>query len=624
MDACAREPIHIPGSIQPHGALLVIDPASRRIVQASDNAAQALGVQPDAVLGRHYGELMTLTGPAPAPLQDAPSDYLPHAPVHFLHRPLPPQQEWVVAWHRYPRCWISELEPAAGPLLQVSMQDAVAVLRQLEKDTTIAQASQRAAREIRALLGYDRVMVYRFDEAWNGDVIAEARAGTLEAYLGLHYPASDIPAQARALYLRNRVRQIADVGYTPSPIEPALDPATGAPVDLSDVSLRSVSPIHLEYLANMGVAATLVTSIVVNDALWGLIACHHYQPHHASHVMRDVADAISRGLGARIGGLVAIEHARLESTLQTVREKLITSFNEADTMTQDMLAEMAPDLLDVVDADGVAIFHHGQMIGYGIVPPADDLARIRDAIESGDHAVLREGVVGALHSDCIGEDFPSLADLAPLAAGLIFVPLVRQSRSALLWTRREQVQTVNWAGNPGLSKLQDIPGARLSPRKSFELWRETVQGRARPWLPQHLESARSLRVLIELMERKRYQQDLGLLESSLARLRQGVAIVERIGEPPRSRIAFANDAFAHICDMDISEIIGLELQQWFDPTRDPQAMAQLEAHLQRGEAGAIALPLTGQPGDGMWTLHFEPLPGRSDAKTHWLVQLQAP
>jgi len=623
MDACAREPIHIPGSIQPFGALLVIDPATGCIVQASETAAAVLGV--DDPLGRRWDALLDLgKRQLPDPANVTERVHLSHAAVEFPLRGATPEAAWVGAWHLSPTHWLVELEPRDSRGSDAGLNDALPTLRLLERDGSVAEASLRVAREIHALLGYDRVMVYRFDNDWNGDVIAEARAPDLEAYLGLHYPATDIPAQARALYLRNRVRQIAHVGYRPSPITPVLNPADGQPVDLSDVSLRSVSPVHLEYLANMGVSATLVTSIVVNDALWGLVACHHYKPHFANHAMRDVADALSRGLAGRIGALQAVERARTESVLLTVREKLITAFNDADTMTPDMLAEMAPDLMDVVDADGVAIFHGDHVTRHGQLPPERDLARIRAQIESGDYEALRDGAVGALHTDTIGTTFPPLADLAPLAAGLIFVPLMPQARSALLWTRREQVQTVNWAGNPALAKLPDIPNSRLSPRKSFDLWQETVRGRARPWSQLHLESARSLRVLIELMERKRYQQDFVMLEASLARLRQGVAIIER-GPAGIARVVFVNEVFADLADLDNSDMIGLDMRTLLDPSVRAEALSALETQLRASTPAASVLPLrVANAEPRLMHFDFEPLPARGGQTTHWLLQLSEP
>ncbi|MET1022969.1 MAG: bacteriophytochrome BphP [Pseudoxanthomonas sp.] len=626
MDACAREPIHIPGSIQPYGALLVIAPDSGQVIQASSTAAELLGVAADALIGQRWDAVLdvgTRVLPAVETL-DEDVQHLSHAPVGFPRRSAPPAQAYVAAWHLKASQWLVEIEPRDSQASDVAVRDVLPVLRLLERDRSVAEASLRVAREIHSAIGYDRVMVYRFDNDWNGNVIAEAKSSALpDAYLGLHYPATDIPSQARALYLRNRVRQIAHMGYRPSPIQPTLGP-DGAPVDLSDVTLRSVSPVHVEYLNNMGVSATLVTSIVVNDVLWGLIACHHYQPLFASHTMRDVADALTRGLSARIGALQAVERARTESVLMTVREKLITAFNEAHTMTSEMLTDMAPDLMDVVDADGVAIFQGEEVTRYGLLPTPEALNRIRIEIESRNDKTLREGAVGALHTHCIGKAFPALADLAPQAAGFIFVPLMPQARSALLWTRREQVETINWAGNPALAKLSDIPNSRLSPRKSFDLWQETVSGCARPWLQAHLESARSLRVLIELMERKRYQQDFGVLEASLSRLRQGVAIIER-GPAGVVRAIFVNDAFARLADSDTSQMIGREMRELLDPSVPAEQLERLQQRLRDGTTAGAVLPLRVANAEPVvWQFDFEPLPARGGPVTHWLLQLREP
>ncbi|WDM67753.1 bacteriophytochrome BphP [Xanthomonas cucurbitae] len=624
MDECAREPIHIPGLIQPYGALLVIEPADGRIVQASSTAADLLGVPLESLLGMPYTQVLEVPAAQPFAV-DEQAQHLLHAEVRFPARATPPEHAWVAGWHLYPEQWLVEIEPRDARLMDVTLREALPLLRSIERDPGIAEAAVRAAKGLRSMIGFDRVMVYRFDEEWNGDVIAEARQPELEAYLGLHYPASDIPAQARALYLRNRVRQIADVGYQPSPIQPTLHPRLGTPVDLSDVSLRSVSPVHLEYLANMGVTATLVSSIVVNDALWGLIACHHYSPHFTSHAMRDATDAVTRALAGRIGALQAVARARLESVLLTIREKLITDFNDADQMTVEMLADMAPDLMDVVDADGVAIFHGSEISRHGNAPDVEALRRIRDHVESRHHKALREDAVGALHVDAIGEVFPELADLAPLAAGFIFVPLMPQSRSALLWTRREQVQQIKWAGNPQLAKLADIPNSRLSPRKSFDLWQQTVCGRALRWSPLHLESARSLRVLIELMERKRFQQDFSLLEASLSRLRDGVAIIERGLHSSAHRLMFVNRAFAELSQTEVAELIGCDILALLADDAAKARVEVFEDALRVGRAAYVTLPLRTQHGPPVYRqFHLEPLPSPSGATAHWLLQLRDP
>nr|WP_306821693.1 bacteriophytochrome BphP [Xanthomonas hortorum] len=624
MDVCAREPIHIPGLIQPYGVLLVIEPADGCIVQASTTAADLLGVPLAELLGMPYTQVLELPGEQPFAVDDQ-AQHLLHAEVRFPRRAEPTDHPWVAAWHLYPEQWLVEIEPRDARLMDVTLREALPLLRSIERDPGIDEAAVRAAKGLRNMIGFDRVMIYRFDEEWNGEVIAEARTPELVAYLGQRYPATDIPAQARALYLRNRVRQIADVGYQSAAIEPTLHPRLGTPVDLSDVSLRSVSPVHLEYLANMGVSATLVSSLVVNDVLWGLIACHHYSPHFTSHAMRDATDAVTRALAGRIGALQAVERARMESVLLTVREKLITDFNDAAQMTVEMLADMAPDLMDVVDADGVAIFHGKEISRHGTTPDADALRRIRDHIESAHHAALREDAVGALHVEAIGEVFPELADLAPLAAGFIFVPLMPQSRSALLWTRREQVQTVNWAGNPQLAKLADIPNSRLSPRKSFDLWQETVRGRARRWSPLHLESARSLRVLIELMERKRFQQDFTLLEASLSRLRDGVAIIERGATTAAHRLMFVNPAFAELIQTEVADLIGCDILTLLASDAARSKVELLEEALRQGRAAYVTLPLRAPGGSPVYRqFHLEPLPSPSGVTAHWLLQLRDP
>lgn len=616
LDACAREPIHIPGSIQPHGILLVIDPATGLVLQASANAGAELLGEDRPVQGQLWDALLQVDPVQASALQpvEAPL-HLGHAPCTVLRTGL---SRWTAAWRLYPRHWLLELEPAQGAH-PPALGDALRAQRQIDRAPDVAEAARHAAAEIRALGGYDRVMVYRFDEEWHGDVIAEVRRPGLESYLGLHYPATDIPAQARALYLRTRIRQIVDVGYTPVPVEPTLDPRDGQPLDLSDCSLRSVSPVHCEYLSNMGVAATLVTSLVVNDRLWGLVACHHYQPRFVDHTVREACEAVSQALAARVGSLEAIARSDAEQALLTVREKLITAFSESEGFGPELLTDMASDLLDVVDADGVAVFHGEQLSRIGRTPDAEGLRRIRAALEASVNVRRQTDHAGLLHVSELGAMFPELADLAEEAAGLIYVPLQPKARSALLWTRREQVRTVNWAGNPQLAKLEELPG-RLSPRKSFELWQDTVRGRARQWSAMHLESARSLRVLIELMERRRDRHDLVLLEATLARMRHGVAIVERLGEPARSRMVFVNPAFVRACGATSTAALGMELRELDPALAAAIAESDLEARLDRGEPLRELLPLRGEDGRRTpWMFEFEPLP---EAGAHWMLQLR--
>jgi len=251
--------------------------------------------------------------------------------------------------------------------------------------------------------------------------------------------------------------------------------------------------VHLEYLGNMGVTATLVASIIVEGRLWGLISCHHYSPFFADHRMREVADALARSFAMRVAEIEELAEVEIESTLLTVREKLITAFNESDRIDPELLARLAPELLEVVDADGIAIFAGGRVARHGQVPAEAALLRIRDSAGGGEDGSI-------LYTDQIGAWRPELADpsVTELAAGIIYLPLPFGHGDALMWTRTEQVRQVRWGGNPSLAKLETIPGARLSPRQSFDAWQETVRGRSRAWSRQHLESAQGLRDLIEI------------------------------------------------------------------------------------------------------------------------------
>ena len=554
MDACAREPIHIPGSIQPHGVLLCVAHNDGCITQASANAARVLGPPEGDAIGRHWSSLVRLDELADPGERPWHSDWIR---AKFPALATPPRQTWSACCHFYDNHWLVELEPDVARFDEDPVRQGYELARQLDRDADVTAACRRTARLVRHLLGYDRVMLYRFDAEWNGEVIAESVREDLEPYLGLHYPASDIPAQARVLYLSNRVRTIGDVAYKPCPIIPERDAASDRPLDLSDVSLRSVSPIHLEYLGNMGVTATLVASIIVSGRLWGLISCHHYASQQADHGMRELADSVARALAGRIATLEVVAMVDEEARLDTVREKLITAFHACERIDTELLAGMAPILLDAVDADGVAIFTGESIHRHGQLPDEAGLKRVRACIETA--ADLRDEVTGVVSSEALCLKFPQLSDLAAVAAGIVYMPLIRGAHSAVLWVRHEQVQDVRWGGNPYLSKLQEIEGARLSPRQSFATWQETVRGRSRPWSPLQLESARNLRVMIEVMERKYYQRNFSLMRHSLERVQSGVLLMEAIDRHQwqEAPITFANETMAALLHRTVESLQGI-------------------------------------------------------------------
>lgn len=302
---CEREQIHLAGSIQPHGVLLVLREPELTIVQASDNAHEILGIAHRELLGN---PVSLLHG-------DIAEQISALARTNLLTQATPVRCTIVASGATVTLECMLHRQSQSGLIVELQATDSLPVtpeslptalaeaVRRITSAGTLAQLSDEVVKYVRALTGYDRVMVYQFDVDGHGEVIAEAREEQLEPFLGQHYPASDIPQRARELYLRNRVRVLVDVHYEPVPVVPRLSPQSGQDLDMSLCILRSMSPLHLQYLQNMGVSATLVASLVREERLWGLIACHHYSARTVAGEMRTACELLSEVISTRISAL---------------------------------------------------------------------------------------------------------------------------------------------------------------------------------------------------------------------------------------------------------------------------------------------------------------------------------
>ncbi len=495
---CESEPIHVPGRIQPDGALMVVSIQTTRVLQVSANLEQVLGITPQAALGR---PLAALVGDANVQrLRDLPirGDRQPSVPMIFRfddHRAWPDLAAQV---HRVDQDWVVELEIGAEAdqrrlnQLLVATRDA---LWESDQETDIARYCQLIADQVRDVTGFDRALAYRFDQDWNGEVIAESRNDRLPSLLGHHFPASDIPAQARRLYVRNLVRVLSDVDGTPVPLIPATHPETGVDLDMSFAVLRSMSPIHVRYLRNMGARATLSISLLQSGRLWGLIACHHTEPLRVPFEVRELAEFIAKSVSIKLGSL---ESAERSAFMQQVQETLVEINRRMGRSGDigDVLASLGGHILELLGATGGIIAIGGRRYPFGRVPTPEKIDMLVDWLRERSDS-------DTLHTDHLAAAYPLASGCEDCASGLLAVRLDPDYKNYTLWFRPERVRAIPWAGNPEKSLVDDRDGYRLEPRRSFGRWVEEQRGCSLPWTAIQIESAQALSLtLIEVLTQK--------------------------------------------------------------------------------------------------------------------------
>ncbi|MDG3003818.1 bifunctional diguanylate cyclase/phosphodiesterase [Paludisphaera mucosa] len=489
---CSREPIHIPEKIQPHGLLLVVDEASFRVRRASANSAFLVGVPAEELVDRPLESLLGEDQGAHLRMILRGDDLIRANPLKLTL----PGREGGRAFNVLVHGSDGELVVEAEPIEPGEVGDfhtfyqevrlATARLQATESEETLCQA---AADEVRRIIGYDRVMVYRFDAVWNGEVIAESRdARIASSYLGLHFPASDIPEQARRLYTTNRLRCIPDVGYAPAGLVDGEGEARGRPLDMSQCVLRSVSPVHLEYLRNMGVAATMSVSLLKNGALWGLIACHHYTPRRVCPERRltcsFLAEIIETQLNMREDG--AERAYRVQTSAIQIR--FLNALSRASSLKG--LAADPTSLLDFVDAQGAAVVEGMKCTLVGRTP---DETEIPGLIKMMTGSLDR----GSFASESLAAAYPPAVAFKDEASGMLGVEISRDRGDYLLWFRPEVVRVMNWAGDPDKPMSRVNGEARLHPRKSFDLWRKAVTLHSKRWKSSETAAAVELKETIQ-------------------------------------------------------------------------------------------------------------------------------
>jgi two-component system, chemotaxis family, sensor kinase Cph1 len=484
---CDAEPIHIPGSIQPYGVLLALHPVSHVVEQVAGDTPGLLGVALEDVLGQPAAKLLgaeQLQGLISSITHQEPTD----RSLPIFHALVVPGGRQLSAFaYDSDGIPVIELEPTGSK----DASRVVALLQSMQRaiiSTNISsELCQRVAVNIRAATGFDRVMVYRFLPDGSGVVEAEAREPEMEAFLGLHYPASDIPQQARAMYLRRWLRLIPDARYTAAPLVPLLNPSRGKPLGMEQSLLRSVSPIHLEYLANMGVAASMSVSIVLNGQLWGLIACHHGGVMHVAPDVRMACELFAELFSLRLASDCFQQSIEDRRAAGSIVDRLIRGLVGEPDLGRGLTA-LDPNLLDLLPAPGATLWFAGRAASIGQTPTPAQIAGIIGWLDAQQDQLIITDRLPALH--------PPAAEFADVASGLLAVSLSKERGTYVLWYLPEFAHSISWAGNPNKAVTTGPHGTRLTPRGSFELWKEGVFHRSRPWLPAEIEAATALRMVL--------------------------------------------------------------------------------------------------------------------------------
>ncbi len=468
--------------------MLVLDPVNHKVLQASENTQAWLGISPAALAGRPLADFVAAPEVLAQRLRTMPTAD-PH-PFHLgdmVFQAPAAQGTYAMLAHHWDSVLIAEFEPASDVVAVYGQLYPLvrAFVAELQDIQSVAQLCHRAVGELKRITGFGRVKAYRFDAAGNGTVLAEDADPGYPTYLGMCFPASDIPPQARALYCANRIRVIEDANYQPSPLVPAHNPATAQPLDLSYSALRSVSPVHLQYMRNMGTLASMSISIVVRGQLWGLVSCHNDSPREVGFQVRTACELLGSVLSLQIEAREAHADTQRLLGLRQHVVQLLSAMADRDSVTDGLLT-VPRTFMGFAAATGAAIISEGRCEVVGHTPP-------QAAIEALVHWLGRDGADDVFHTDNVGRDVPARCGIAEHAAGVLAVAISKIHNHYLLWFRPEQARTVTWAGRP---EKAVAPGGGLSPRHSFEQWQEVVQGYSSPWDPLEVDAVIELRTAV--------------------------------------------------------------------------------------------------------------------------------
>lgn len=510
---CDKEPIHIPGKIQAHGFVIICSGEDLIINQISKNIYDFLEIKPEDLLNTPLENLLEKQTIEDIKKHLVAGNFLLFNPYNLVITVNNINKYFNIICSLNDNLLILEFEPfQENELNNYSMFYYAfnTALTKIQSTVSLKDLFQTTAEQIKILTDYDRVMVYRFDKDWNGEVVGEAKNQDLESYKGLHYPHTDIPAQARELYLKNWIRIIVDVNTPQVPLMPVINPKTNKPVDLSNTVLRATSPIHIEYLQNMGVNATLTISIIYEGKLWGLFACHNYSPKFINYHLRNTCELIGKIFSNHLSYKQEDEDLKYRELIKTTTATIIENISKDWDIVYSLI-KGNPNILDMNESSSAILYYDEKFYILGDLINEKDLNVIINYLKKSNENIIVTNELSKL--------IPKLISIKEKASGLMSVKISEDDY--IIWLKPEVLQTVDWGGKPDKNIVVENDIARLSPRKSFEKWSEQKENQSSDWKSAEIDSAMQLReniiniVLKNMLTVKKLNRDLELQKQSL-------------------------------------------------------------------------------------------------------------
>ncbi len=495
---CDREPIHLIGTSQDHGVILACDTEDHLITHCSENAFKLLGIEAEKLLGNPITILLPETFRKYFPVTSGKKELLPETDLNGAR--------FLIIAHINGNELVLDFEPLGEKRSAVNFQKQLSqILNELNSPETIESLTQKTASLVKSIFGYDRVMIYQFDEEWNGKVIAEEREEHLESWLGLHYPSTDIPKPSRDLFLKQDIRIISNVNYEPARI---ISSENRLP-DLSLSELRGVSPIHIEYLKNMGVGASLTAAIIIKGKLWGLLACHHYSEKYINFYQRQSVKFLTQIYTNSLSVLSSQYFIEKTRSYGKVKNEILSGLHSSKSILTALVTGEFP-FTSLIPCSGGAVFIDDELCLVGKTPEKNEVLKLIEDF------LNKQGVIFLTRN--LKKSYAPALNYKETASGILAVKLGEITRDYLIWFRGESSTEVSWGGNPGKNKVIKDGIEYLSPRKSFEKWTIQVAGISQPWLDHEINAAISLREGITYVILSKQKDEIRKLNNDLIEL----------------------------------------------------------------------------------------------------------